>query len=238
MTPDKIKKLLSLGEGQRLEFKSSTHSLDALGQVVCGFLNASGGYLICGVNDKGDVTGIDASPDAVKQIEQFFMEKISPKAYVAVQVEQLEKKPVIVIEVPAGKDVPYAFKDVIYIRSAEKTEKADAETIRDIVMRHQIEPERWERRFSFRGNREGSRRSGGPGCGGGCRKGEAGIFSRCYATGHGVGGLFRCKVRTPDKCRRRAFHNKSCHAFPPGSHPGHALQLGQSGRHLQRHEVF
>lgn len=27
--------------------------------------------------------------------------------------------------------------------------KADAETIRDIVMRRQIEPERWERRFSF-----------------------------------------------------------------------------------------
>ena len=66
-----------------------------------------------------------------------------------VHVEQLSGKPVIVIEVPAGKDVPYAFQDVIYIRYAESTRKADIETIRDIVMRNQIEPERWERRFSF-----------------------------------------------------------------------------------------
>jgi len=35
------------------------------------------------------------------------------------------------------------------IRDGERTRKADAGTIRDIVMRHQTEPERWERRFSL-----------------------------------------------------------------------------------------
>lgn len=109
MTPEQIKRLLSLGEGQRIEFKSSTHSLDVLGKVVCGFLNASGGYLICWVNSRGDVIGIDDSPDAINWIERIFIEKITPKAFVTVQVEQLEKKQVIIIEVPSGNDVPYAF---------------------------------------------------------------------------------------------------------------------------------
>jgi ATP-dependent DNA helicase RecG len=50
--------------------------------------------------------------------------------------------------VPAGKDLPYAFRNVIYLRDGQATRKADVETIRDMVLRKQVEPERWERRFS------------------------------------------------------------------------------------------
>ncbi|MDL2328817.1 putative DNA binding domain-containing protein [Desulfosarcina sp. OttesenSCG-928-A07] len=149
MTPEQIRESLFLGEGQRIEFNASTRNLDALGKTVCGFLNASGGYLICGVNDKGDVIGVDTSPDTINQIEQLFSTEISPRTLISVQVEQVAEKSLIVIEVPAGKDVPYAFQDVIYIRVHETTKKADAETIRDIVLRRQIAPERWERRFSL-----------------------------------------------------------------------------------------
>ena len=53
MTMDSIQKMLSLGEGQRTEFKPNTKSVDALGRVICGFLNTSGGYLICGMDDRG-----------------------------------------------------------------------------------------------------------------------------------------------------------------------------------------
>ncbi|MEI8078191.1 MAG: RNA-binding domain-containing protein [bacterium] len=149
MTPTKIQEMLSLGEGQRVEFKSTARNVEALGRVVCGFLNTSGGYLICGVGDRGAVPGVDASPDAVAGLEKKMHEGISPRALVSIQAQPLAEKTVIVIEVPAGQDVPYAFRDVIYLRSGEFTQKADAETIRDIVMRRQIEPERWERRFSF-----------------------------------------------------------------------------------------
>lgn len=149
MTPDQILKLLSLGEGQRVEFKATAANVETLGRVVCGFLNTSGGYLICGVGDRGAIRGVDASADAVAALEKKLHDGLSPKALVSVEVQWLEKKPVIVIEVPADKDVPYAFRDAIYLRSAESTQRANAETIRDIVMRRQIEPERWERRFSF-----------------------------------------------------------------------------------------
>ena len=149
MKPDDIQKMLFLGEGQRIEFKSNAKNTDALGRVICGFLNTTGGYLICGIEDRGKVLGVDASDEAVSMLEKKLHDGLSPKALVSVQVQPLEGKPVIVIEVPAGKDVPYAFRDGIYIRVGDFTQKADAETIRDIVMRRQIEPERWERRFSF-----------------------------------------------------------------------------------------
>lgn len=149
MTLEQINEILALGEGQRVEFKSDIRNINTMGRVVCGFLNTAGGYIICGVNDRGVVSGIDASSDAVARLERALHDGISPKALISVQVQELDQKPVVVIEVPAGKDVPYAFRDVIYIRDGEIVRKADTETIRDIVMRHQIEPERWERRFSF-----------------------------------------------------------------------------------------
>ena len=48
----------------------------------------------------------------------------------------------------AGRDIPYSFRNEIFVREGERTGKADVETIRDMVMRRQVEPERWERRFS------------------------------------------------------------------------------------------
>lgn len=149
MSPDQIQKLLSLGEGQRVEFKAGIKNVEALGRVICGLLNTSGGYLICGVKDQGSVLGVDVSPDTVAALEKQLYDGIAPKTLVEVELEKLDGKPVIVFEVPAGKDVPYAFQNTIYIRSGESTLPADPETIRDIVLRRQTEPERWERRFSF-----------------------------------------------------------------------------------------
>ena len=121
MTSEQIQEMLSLGEGQRMEFKASTRNVDALGGVVCGFLNTSGGYLICGIQESGKVVGVDASESAITKLEKQFHEGISPKSLISVQVQELEEKPVIVVEVPAGKDLPYAFRNIIYIREGEAT---------------------------------------------------------------------------------------------------------------------
>lgn len=149
MNQAQIQELLSLGEGQRVEFKSTFKRVDALGKVICGFLNMAGGFLVCGVSDRGEVIGVDDSDGEISTLEKCIHDGLSPKAMVSFQVQSLDSRRVLVIEVPAGADVPYAFRNVIYIREAESTQKADAATIRDIVMRRQIEPERWERRFSL-----------------------------------------------------------------------------------------
>ena len=144
-----IQKLLSLGEGQHVEFKSHCGNATFIGQSVCGFLNSTGGYVICGVDDRGNVIGVNASPSSIAAFEEELHDGLSPQALVSVLVQELKGKSVLVIEVPAGKDLPYAFRDIIYMRSGDSTRKADVETIRDLVMRREIEPERWERRFSL-----------------------------------------------------------------------------------------
>lgn len=149
MNAQRLKELLSLGEGQRVEFKVNPLP-DSVGEVVCGFLNTSGGYLILGFHETKGIIGEKGNPDVrLSELESAIAQHITPKAFVSFEVVEIEGKPLIVIEVPAGKDVPYAFRNSIYIRQGEKNQKADVETIRDLVMRRQIEPERWERRFSM-----------------------------------------------------------------------------------------
>ena len=143
-----IRELLSLGEGQSVEFRSDCQDIGVIGQVVCGFLNTSGGYVVCGVDERGTVIGVDAAGELVKSLEQRLQQGLSPGTLVSVQVREVGGKELLVVEVPAGKDLPYAFENVIYLRKGQVTRKADVETIRDMVLRKQVEPERWERRFS------------------------------------------------------------------------------------------
>jgi hypothetical protein len=41
MKADQVQQLLCLGEGQRMEFKSTAGNVGSLGRVICGFLNTS-----------------------------------------------------------------------------------------------------------------------------------------------------------------------------------------------------
>ncbi len=149
MKPEKILELLGLGEGQGLEFKTTLQSVDSIGKTVCGFLNSGGGYVVCGIADKGDVVGLEISDERLAAFERQLHESISPKTLVSVQRERLRQSTVAVIEVPKGRDVPYSYQNVIYLRKGDKNVVADSPTIRDMVLRTQIEPERWERRFSL-----------------------------------------------------------------------------------------
>lgn len=146
MNRETLQRLLSLGESQSLECKTGVNPA-AIGKAVCAFLNSGGGYLVIGVADKGHVIGVPAGQD-IKQLERTIMADLAPGALVSFEEQPLDGKPIWVIEVPSGQDIPYSFKNEIFVREGERASRADVETIKDMVMRRQVEPERWERRFS------------------------------------------------------------------------------------------
>jgi len=142
-----ILEILSLGENQNIEFKAVYKDIDSIGKIICAFLNSGGGYIIIGIDDNGDIRGIKNSLD-INEIEKSIIEKLTPKALVSFEEEILKDKQILIIEVPSGSDIPYAYDNSVFIRSGEMTIQANIDTIRDMIMRRQIEPERWERRFS------------------------------------------------------------------------------------------
>jgi ATP-dependent DNA helicase RecG len=57
---DKIKQIISRGEGLDVEFKESFDSLSrSVFETICAFLNRKGGHILLGVADNGEVVGVN-----------------------------------------------------------------------------------------------------------------------------------------------------------------------------------
>ena len=70
---EQIKKLITEGENQRVEFKKAKNDFpnDAF-ETICAFLNADGGTLILGVENDGTVTDVNPSSiDVTGQQNEF-----------------------------------------------------------------------------------------------------------------------------------------------------------------------
>ena len=148
MNIKRIKSLLSLGENEQVEFKTSYSCFDSIGKTVCAFLNTTGGVVVCGVGDNGEIRGIEKKDSAVNVIERRLFDNIVPRSLIEVSVHEINEKSILLIEVPAGSDVPYTYQNHYFFRKGEHNIIADRDTIQDIFQRKVVEPIRWERRFS------------------------------------------------------------------------------------------
>ena len=105
-----LRELVQGGEGLTTEFKACRTQLNRdVYETVCAFLNRHGGTILLGVEDSGDVAGVDA--DAVDQIKKDFVvtinnpQKINPPAYLTVDAGTLNGKAVLRIYVPESSQV-------------------------------------------------------------------------------------------------------------------------------------
>jgi ATP-dependent DNA helicase RecG len=149
-TPHTIMAMLAAGESKRLEFKSREAGVEALGSAICALLNSGGGQILVGVDERGKVEGgVEA-----KRIEQLLRQLsggdeaealITPNAIWDVTEEPTDNGPVVLIDVPAGADLPYVFQDAIYIRVGAQTRKATGGQTRELIERRYLQGARWER---------------------------------------------------------------------------------------------
>ena len=58
MTKKDLQFILQQGEGLKIEFKESIGSLD---KEIIAFANSTGGRIFLGVDDKGDIKGVNAA---------------------------------------------------------------------------------------------------------------------------------------------------------------------------------
>ena len=120
-TPKTIRSILAKGESAHVEFKSATASLEALGETICAFLNSGGGQIVVGVRDGGRIEGEVSAKKIEKMLRQLSGGTvpgglITPNAVWDVSEERLDEGVMAIIDVPSGGDLPYVFRDSIFIR--------------------------------------------------------------------------------------------------------------------------
>lgn len=150
MSMDTILKRLSVGENVSIEFVKSIGATAAIGKAVCALLNSQGGQVYCGVDDEGQVLGVEGDAVALAlRLERKLKEMISPLSPFSADSVQVDGRSVIIIEVPQGLDRPYVFKGAVYLREGAKTVAADAVALRELVRGQADVLIRWERRIAL-----------------------------------------------------------------------------------------
>lgn len=117
-------------ENQNIEYKESWR--DEYVKWLCGFANAQGGKLYIGINDKGEVCGVE---NAHKLSEDIPNKVVSFLGIVAeVNVLDKEGKDYIEIDV-APSDVPISYKGKYYFRSGSTLQELNGAALQNFVLR-------------------------------------------------------------------------------------------------------
>src|SRR5690625_1903939 len=109
MTPDDLRHLIETGEGTYLEFKKTIPSLKKISREIAAFANTGGGTLLIGVDDNGQITGINSyfeeEYEHYKAVNEYCIPTLPNNVsmvhaashdVILVRIAEAEKKPVFI----------------------------------------------------------------------------------------------------------------------------------------------
>jgi ATP-dependent DNA helicase RecG len=106
----KLRTCIQMGEGTTCEFKTCRNAIPKdLYTSICAFLNRSGGIILLGLSDDGEIRGID--PENISQIKKNFtttvnnQQKINPPVYLSLDEIEIDNKKLLLTIVPESKNV-------------------------------------------------------------------------------------------------------------------------------------
>ena len=111
-----LKQLIQTGEGYHLEFKESLEK--SLIEEVCAFANSSGGKVMLGVSDDGEIKGIKTDNNILSRIQDM-VNRLEPKLNVKISISDS----IIIVDVPQGEEKPYGCSRGFFIRIGPNSQK-------------------------------------------------------------------------------------------------------------------
>ncbi len=124
MNEQELHTLIAQGEGFASEFKRSIPS--DLGREMCAFANASGGVILLGVTDKGEIVGVADHNKIKSQIQA-----IARSAEPPIKVEIASIDSVLCVIMPVQDNKPYSFGGKFFMREGANSQQLSREEIRE-----------------------------------------------------------------------------------------------------------
>jgi len=106
---------------------------------VSAFANGAGGLLIFGVNDKGELLGLEDSKNVSEKISEIIKTKMDPIPQVIMEINKEEGKEFLILRVPSGIETPYYYigdgNRTAYIRVGNQSIPAGNIDLKQLVLR-------------------------------------------------------------------------------------------------------
>ena len=139
-----IKELIDQQENNSLEFKVGWNE-EAILKTICAFLNTEGGWIIVGYNQK-EVIGLpNITEQNVKELKQKALERIFPQPLVYVQLETINDKSIVLLNVLKGSRQPYSYLNKYFIRKKNQTLEANPDDVSLILRSSNQYTSSWEK---------------------------------------------------------------------------------------------
>ena len=132
MNNAEIRLEISKGEDSFRQFKEKISSIDQLTAEIVAFANSQGGDIFVGVNDDGQISGIDK--EEIKRLNQWISnataQKIEPPLFVQTQNVRIDNKLLMLIGVPQGNNKPYcANKSDYWVKTGADKRRASRDEL-------------------------------------------------------------------------------------------------------------
>jgi len=119
-----IKRLISEGENQKVDFKFQITNARKIARSMVAFANTNGGKLLIGVKDNGNIVGI-SSDEELYMIELAAFKYCKPNVDFTVDSYDFEGKIVLVVDIEESKKKPhYSFEEnkkwMVYVRKDDE----------------------------------------------------------------------------------------------------------------------
>ena len=117
------------GEGESLDFKKRVDDPVKIAKTLVAFANKNGGILVIGIDDEGEVTGVDINQEK-HILKKAAKDYCSPSIPVRFHVLRVDVKRVLVVEIDQRADELHIALDdegngQVYIRERDKTMLAE-----------------------------------------------------------------------------------------------------------------
>lgn len=120
MLTETLLDIISQGESVTVEFKKCTNEITSdVYPTICSFSNRFGGHLFMGVNDNGELIGVN--PNCVKDMRKNFSnmlnnpQKISPTLFLSAEEYEINGKIILYVYVPKSSQV-HTCNKIVYDR--------------------------------------------------------------------------------------------------------------------------
>lgn len=146
MTLDELKRIVSLGEGQHLEFKRRVPRPERIAKEIVAFANTEGGRVLLGVDDDGQICGVKDVHEEIFLLEKALADHCDPAVlFKILSLPVSRRREVVVIDVPDSAAKPHFLvnsgeseRPTAYVRVSDRSIEASREVVR--MMRWKRKP--------------------------------------------------------------------------------------------------
>lgn len=96
--------LKSIEESDTLELKKSVGEWKEIIKTVSAFSNTRGGEILIGINNSGEVNGVEIGKNTIEDLTNKIKENTDPKIYPDISVKKLNNKHVLSVKINESND--------------------------------------------------------------------------------------------------------------------------------------